>query len=260
MTESDHGRDDQPAPTSVQHTPDSFATAGNPAPPPPAYPHPGYGYPPPAKPRRTGWIVAGIAAVVIALGAGVAIGVVASQPSGHQPTPVAAPVYSMNAVSNACDLVDPAPLTKWSPAPAGPSQHREVRPGVTDAGSLSCRIGYSSGNAVDTAEILLDVDFTNGDAPPSYDDWKRGDLTKTGAGMESGPVTGIGIQGYWHSETFGDLVTNTRYQLAVLDRNVSVLVRLNISRSDDESQVQRAELESIAETEVRKTLNGLKQN
>ncbi|QUQ65008.1 hypothetical protein [Kutzneria sp. CA-103260] len=264
MTESDHGHDDQRAPSSAEHTPDSFATAGNAPPtylgePQPGYPHPGYGYPPPAKPRRTGWIVAGVAALVIVLGAGVAIGVVARQLSDQPPKPTTALVFSMNAVSNACDLVDPAPLTTWSPTATGPPQHREVRLGVDGAGSLSCQIGYSSGNALDTAEILVDADFTTGDAPPSYDNWKRGDTAKTGAGMESGPITGIGAQGYWHAEIFGNLVTNTRYVLAVLDGNVSVRVRLNVSRDRDSSQVHRAELESIAEAQVRKTLNGLKQ-
>jgi len=265
MTESDYGRDDQRAPSSVEHTPGSFATAGNgpppyPGQPQPAYPYPGYGYPPPAKPRRTRWIVAGVAALVIVLGAGVAVGVVVRRSSDQPPKPAAAPVYSMNAVSNACDLVDPAPLTKWSPTLAGPPQHREVRPGVDGAGSLSCQIGYSSGDAVDTAEILVDVEFTDGGAPPSYDNWKRGDMAKTGAGMESGPITGIGTQGYWHSEIFGDLVTNTRYLLAVLDGNVSVRVRLNVSRSNDDSQVHRAELESVAEAQARNTLNRLKQH
>src|SRR5262249_34400386 len=137
---------------------------------------------------------------------------------------------------------------------------QEVRPDATSAGSLSCQINYSSDDAVDTAEIIVDVDFTNGDAPPFYDNWKRGDMTKTGAGLESGPIIGVGDQGYWHVEILGDLVTNTRYLLAVLDGNVSVRVRLNISRSNDDSQVHRAELEQIAEAQVRKALNGLKQN
>lgn len=265
MTESDYGRDDQRAASSVEHGPDSFAAAGNtsrpfPGQPQSAYPYPGYGSPPPAKPRRTAWILAGVAALVIVLGAGVAVGVVARQSFDQPPKPAMAPVYSMNAVVNACDLVDPAALTKWSPTPAGPPQHQEVRPGVNGAGNLSCSIGYTSGDAVDTAEILVDADFTTGDAPPSYDNWKAGDTAKTGAGEESGPITGIGTQGFWHSEIFGDLVTNTRYELAVLDGNVSVLIRLNVSRSNDVSQVHRAELESIAEAQVRKVLNGLKQN
>jgi hypothetical protein len=263
MTEPDYGRDDQRVPSGVEHTTGAFPTAGN-APPPdlgqPAYPYPGFGYPPPPKPHRTAWIVAGVVALVIVLGAGLAIGVVVRQSGGQPPKPTTAPVYSMNPVSNACDLVDPAPLTKWSPTPAGPPRHREVRPGVNGAGSLSCQLGYSSGDALNTAEILVDADFTTGAAPPSYDNWKRGDTAKTDAGMESGPISGIGTKGYWHSEVFGNLVTNTRYVLAVLDANVSVRVRLNVSRSNDSSQVNRAELESIAEAEVRKTLNGLKQH
>lgn len=77
--------------------------------------------------------------------------------------------------------------------------------------------------------------------------------------MASGPITGIGAKGYWHTEVRGDLVTDTRYLLAVLDGNVSVRVRLNVSRDKDDSQVQREELESIAKAEVREVLNGLKQ-
>jgi hypothetical protein len=166
----------------------------------------------------------------------------------------------MDGVSDACDLVDPAPLTTWSPIPADPSRHREVRPGVNGAGSLECRFRYSGDNPLDTAEVLLDVDFTTGDAPPSYDDWKRGDAAKTGAGAESGPITGIGTEGYWHAETSGDLVTTTRYVPAVLDGNVSVRVRLNVSRDEDSPQVDRADLEAIAEAQARKALTGLKQN
>jgi hypothetical protein len=263
MTEPDHGRDDQRASTGP--APDSFATPVN-APPPrfqPPYPQPGYGYPPPPpKPRRAAWIVAGVVALVIVLGVGVAIGVVLRQSAGQPPkpaTPAAAPVYSMNAVSNACDLVDPTPLTTWSPTPDGPPQHREIRPDATGAGSLSCQLRYTSDNAVNTAEIIVDAEFTNGSAGPSYDNWQRGDAAKTGVGKASGPVTGVGAKGYWHTEVFGDLVTDTRYLLAVLDGNVSVRVRLNVSRDRDDSQVHNDELESIAKAEARKALNGLRQ-
>jgi hypothetical protein len=243
MTESDHGRADQwgvngPAP-------DFFATAGNALPPPP-------------KPRRTAWIVAGVVALVVVLAVGVGIGVVLRQSAGQPPKPAATPVYSMNAVSNACDLVDPAPLTKWSSTPAGPPEHSEARPDATGAGSLSCRI-YFSGDAVNTAGIIVDAEFTNGNAPSAYDNWQRGDAAKTGVGKASGPVTGIGAKAYWHTEVFGDLVIDTRYLLAVLDGNVSVRVRLNVSRDKDDSQVQREELESVAKAEARRALNGLKQ-
>jgi len=258
MTEPDHGRDQW---ASSGPAPDSFATAGNVPPPQPPYPQPGYGYPPPPpKPRRTAWIVAGVVVAVIVLGVGVAIGVVLGRSAGQPKpaTPAAAPVYSMNAVTNACGLVDPAPLTKWSPTPADPPEHSEVRPNATDAGSLSCRI-YFSGDAVNTAEIIVDVAFTNGSAPAAYDNWQRGDAAKTGVGKASGPVTGIGTKAYWHTEVFGDLVTDTRYLLAVLDGNVSVRVRLDVSRDKDDSQVQREELESIAKAEASKALNGLRQ-
>lgn len=223
-------------------------------------PHPGSGHPPPAKPRRTGWIVGGVVALVTVLGTGVVVGVVAGRFSDPPPEPATAPAYSMNGISDACDLVDPAPLTTWSPIPAGPPQNREVRPGVDGAGSLACGLRYTSDNPLNRAEILVDVDFTTGDAPPSYDHWKRGDTAKTGEGVESGPITGIGTEGYWHSETLGNLVTDTRYVLAVLDGNVSVRVRLNVSRDKDSSQVHRAELQSIAEAQARKALTGLKQN
>lgn len=251
MTDADDGRDDQSVPSS----PDS------PAPPqsgPP--PQPGYGYLPRPKPRRAVWFVAGLAALIIVPGAVVAIGAAGRHSADQRAEPAAAPVYSMTSVSNACDLVDPAPLKKWSPTLTGPPRHEEVRPSVQSAGSLSCRIDYSSGDGLDTAEIIVDVDFTDGDAPPFYDDWKRGDLAKTGAGLESGPITGVGTQGYWHSETFGDLVINTRYLLAAVDGNASVRVRLTFSRSDDHAQVHRTELEQIAEAQVRKALNGLTQH
>jgi len=217
------------------------------------------GIAPPPTPRRTAWIVTGVVALVIVLGAGVAIGVVLRQSGGQPPKPPAAPVYSMNAVANACDLVDPAPLTTWSPTPSGPPQHREVRPSATGAGSLSCQFAYTSDNVVDTAEIIVDAEFTNGSALPSYDNWQRGDAAKTGVGKASGPVTGIGTKAYWHTEVFGDLVADTRYLLAVLDGNVSVRVRLNVSRANDVSQVRREELESVAKAEVRKDMNGLRQ-
>ncbi|MET9260942.1 hypothetical protein [Amycolatopsis sp. NPDC004079] len=215
---------------------------------------------PPAKPRRTGWIVGGVAALVVVLGIGIAVGVVAGQSSERPPEPAAAPGYSMDHVGNACDLVDPAPLRKWSPTPTGPPEHKELRPSKLDAGSLSCQLRYSSGNSLDTAEVILDVNFTNGTAPSFYDNWKRGNAAKTGEGKASGPITGIGSQGFWHSEVYGDLVANTRYVLCVLDGNVSVRVRLNFSRSRDVAQVHRTEVQPIAEAQARKALSGLKGN
>ncbi|WP_406640124.1 hypothetical protein [Amycolatopsis sp. WGS_07] len=202
----------------------------------------------------------GIAALVVVLGTGIAVGVVAGQPAERPPEPAAAPRYSMNNVGNACDLVDPTPLRKWSPTPKGEPKHEEIRPSKTSPGSLSCEIRYTSGNTLDSAEVILDARFTEGTAPSSYESWKRGDLAKTGEGKASGQITGIGTQGYWHSEVFGELVANTRYVLCVLDGDVSVRVRLNFSRSRDVAQVHREEVQPIAEAQARKALNGLKGN
>ncbi|MBB1156843.1 MULTISPECIES: hypothetical protein [Amycolatopsis] len=229
---------------------------------PPTNPFPaaGYGHPPPAKPRRTGWIIGGVAALVVVLGAGIAVGVVAGQPSDPPPKPVAAPGYSMDHVGNACDLVDPAPLQKWSPTPKGPPKHEEVRPSEHDAGSLNCEMRYTGSDTLNTAEILLDVDFTEGTAPSSYSNWKRGTLAKTGEGKASGSITGVGTEGFWHSEVYGDLVANTRYVLCAVDANVSVRVRLNFSRTREVAQMHRTEVQPIAEAQARKVLNGLKGN
>lgn len=76
--------------------------------------------------------------------------------------------------------------------------------------------------------------------------------------MAFGAVTGIGTQGFWHSEVFGDLVTNTTYVVCVQDGNVSVRVRLNFTREKGVSAVGRNDLEPIAESQARKTLNGLR--
>lgn len=107
---------------------------------------------------------------------------------------------------------------------------------------------------------VLDVEFTDGDAPPQYDNWKRYYSGKTGPGMAFGAVTGIGTQGFWHSEVYGDLVTNTIYDVCVLDGNVSAHVTLDFSRERGVSAVGRDDLEPIAEAEARKALNGLREN
>ncbi|WP_409461747.1 hypothetical protein [Amycolatopsis sp. GA6-003] len=218
------------------------------------FPAAGHGYPPPAKPRRTGWVIGGAVALAVVLGIG--IGVLAGRPSDPPPDRVAEPGYSMEHVGNACDLVDPSPLRKWSPTPKGPPHHEEVRPSETSAGSLSCEMRYAGSDTLNSAEILLDVEFT----PSSYSNWKRGALAKTGEGKASGPITGVGTEGFWHSEVYGDLVANTRYVLCVLDGNVSVRVRLNFSRTREVAQMHRTEVQPIAEAQARKVLDGLKGN
>ncbi|WP_067674085.1 hypothetical protein [Nocardia miyunensis] len=228
---------------------------GNPAP---------WPYPPQTRPDRTGWIIGGIFAVVVVLGIGVGIGMLAggSGSSGTAGNPVAAPsIYSMDGVGNACDLVDTGPLKKWSSTPISAPEHREERPGPDGGGSLSCRIGYSTdGDPLQEARILLDVDFTNGSAPPYYEHWEKRETGKIGAGLSSGKVTGLGSEGYWHSEVTGDLVIDTSYIVCVLADNVTVHVQLQFVRDKDVSQVSRDNLDPIARAQVRATLDKLRKS
>lgn len=289
MADSGQGPGDQPAPGGVDPTvqqPDSFAAErGTPPPPPPhpgqpfaEYRNPGYGYPspppypPPAQPpprspsppspsrtRRADWIALGLAALVLVLGIGGIVVIRVGHSSGKPAARATGPEYSMTGISDACDLVDPTPLTKWSPTPYGQPQHKETPPSAYYAGSLLCQIDYTTaGDPLDGANVILDVEFTNGSAPSSYANWKRGYAAKTGPGVTSGPVTGIGAQGFWHSEVYGDLVIATRYALCVQDDNVSVRIRLDFSRQQGVAPVDRNVLEPIAEAEARKALNGLK--
>lgn len=94
-----------------------------------AYGPPGQGYgptlsypPPSTGSGRTGLIIAGVLGLVVVLGLGVAIGIVVSGGDSESAGTSATArretgTYSMNAITNACDLVDPTPLTKWSPTP-----------------------------------------------------------------------------------------------------------------------------------------------
>lgn len=260
MADPDHSSSDQPP---SQNRDPGYGYA--PLPPPPPYPPPSYPPPPPPPPqsartRRMDGIAIGIAALVLVLGIGAVVGMHVGRSSGRTAARAAGPAYSMAAVTDACDLVDPAPLTKWSSLPKGPPQHQEKPPTAYYAGSLRCEMDYSSGDAIDSAGVIADVEFTNGGAPSSYDNWKRGYAAKTGSGVTSGRVTGVGTQGFWHSEVFGDLVTITTYTVCVQDDNVSVRIRLNFTRQQGVAPVDRTVLEPIAETEARKALNGLKKN
>ncbi|MFF3566636.1 hypothetical protein ACFYXQ_02525 [Nocardia jiangxiensis] len=215
---------------------------------------------PPSNSGRTGWIIGGIVAAVVVLGIGVGVGALGARSSEKAGNAVAeTPIYSMDGINDACGSVDTAPLKRWSSTPSRPPEHREDRPGPDGGGSLSCRIGYSTdGDPLQEARILVDVDFTNGSAPPYYDHWEQRETGKIGSGLSSGKVTGLGSEGYWHSEVSGDLVTDTSYIVCVLADNVSVHVELQFVRDRDVSQVSSADLDPIARAQVRRTLDALR--
>ncbi len=235
----------------------------------------GYGsapsYPPPSTGNgRTGLIIAGVLGLVVVLGLGVVIGMVVS--GGDSSSESAdtsatawreAATYSMNAITNACDLVDPTPLTKWSPTPKGAPEHRETRPTAYGSGSLKCDAEYTSATvgefAMNKAAMSVEAEFTNGAAAPFYDHWKHADVATPESESASGPVTGIGNQGYWYSEVRGNLVANMTYVVCVQDGNVSVRVKILLTREKGSPVVRWDELDSIARLQAARTLDGLRE-
>ncbi|MFI6366745.1 hypothetical protein ACIBG0_28800 [Nocardia sp. NPDC050630] len=218
--------------------------------------------------RRAALIIAGVLGLLVALGLGVVIGIVvgggdsSSESAGASATGKTG-TYSMNAITNACDLVDPTPLTKWSPTPKGAPEHRETRPTAYESGSLKCDAGYTSATAgefpMNKAGMSVEAEFTNGAAPPFYDHWKHADVATPEAESASGEVTGLGNQGYWYSEVRGNLVANITYVVCVQDGNVSVRVKISLTREQGSPAVRREELDSIARSQVRRTLDGLRE-
>ncbi|WP_063047336.1 hypothetical protein [Nocardia pseudovaccinii] len=235
----------------------------------------GYGptlpYPPPSTGSgRTVLVIAGVLGLVVVLGLGVAIGVVVGRGDSSSESAVVSATarretgtYSMNAITNACDLVDPTPLTKWSPTSKGAPEHRETRPTAYGSGGLKCDAGYTSATAgefpMNAAGMSVEAEFTNGAAPPFYDHWKHADVATPEAASASGAVTGIGNQGYWYSEVRGNLVANMAYVVCVQDGNVSVRVKISLTREQGSPAVRRDELDSIARSQVRRTLDGLRE-
>ncbi|MCX4098475.1 hypothetical protein [Nocardia sp. alder85J] len=222
-------------------------------------------------------IVAGVAGLVVVAGIGVAIGVDAGRHdddmpaavSSHlavtsaAPRPAAAPgMYSMDAVTDACDLVDPTSLSRWSSTP-GESIHREYPASSGDGGTLLCRIRYigtsaSADEAAGEAGISLQVQFTDTTAVPAYDRWSLDD-TAPGPDRDVDAVSGIGARGYrrYDIETT-DQAAGVSATVGVQDSNVSVRVEVAVLRSDQQSPAEGDELVTIAENQARATLDGLR--
>jgi len=274
-------------PDSGMYTPPPGAAPGQPV---TGYgpPGPGYGrppYPPQTGSGRTSLIVVGVLGLAVVLGLGVVIGVVvgdtdsgsaaapapsstsasssaaaATTTSRREPAPG---IYSMSGITNACEMVDPTPLHRWSSTPREAPQHQEFPPSTSDGGNLYCAIRYTSPSTVpdyatvDEAGIGLQAQFTGAVAAPAYDRWKQTDTAATGSGRASGEITGIGAQGYWHTATT-DTSNGMTYVVGVQDSNVSVRVEVAVLRAKGEPPVNRDELATIAENQARRALDGLK--
>ncbi|MFE9321924.1 hypothetical protein ACIHDR_03845 [Nocardia sp. NPDC052278] len=241
-------------------------------------------YPPRTGSGRTGLIVAGVLGLVVVLCLGVVIGVVvgnrdsdsATAPNRSSTSATSSPasattsrrepapgIYSMSEITNACDLVDPTPLHRWSSTPREAPVHQEFPPNNFDGGNLYCALRYTSPSTVvddatvDEAGIGLQAQITGADAAPAYDRWKQTDTSAVRSGLASGEVTGIGAQGYWHTATT-DTSNGMTYIVGVQDSNVSVRVEVAVLRAKGEPPVNRDELAAIAENQARRALDGLK--
>ncbi|MGK8524956.1 hypothetical protein ACRS6B_27000 [Nocardia asteroides] len=182
-------------------------------------------------------------------------------PSRRDPAPG---IYSISGIADACDLVDPTPLHKWSSTPKGAPEHRESPPNTADGGSLSCSIRYTSPSTlpddatINEAGIGLRAQITGAGAAPAYDQWKKTDTGATGPGRASGEVFGIGAQAYWYIATT-ETGNGKTYIVGAQDSNVSVRVQVAVLRAKGEPPVNRDELAVIAESQARKALAGLRQ-
>ncbi|SFO09786.1 hypothetical protein [Amycolatopsis rubida] len=251
----------------------SYPVAGQPYPP----PGQGFGYPPPAKPPgpRTGLIVAGAIGLVVILGVGIAIGLSLSggssapeaKPAPAAPSPApsttaspAAPPgkYSMSGISDACALLDPKPLAKWSATPI-PPVHREGRPSEGYGGDLSCSLRYTSTSATDgvatnEAGIAVRAEFASADRPPAYEQWN----TKPSPGWTSGTTPGLGTRNYWRAGSTTEPGPGASYIVGVEDSNVTVEIQVAVHRAPGETPLKMDELSSIARSQARAVLDRLR--
>ncbi|NKY25973.1 hypothetical protein [Nocardia gamkensis] len=281
--QSDSTTDERPVPDSGVYSHMAASFSGQPV---VGHQHTGPGHWPPQQPfpqayptqqagrRKPGLVVAGVAGLgAMVLAIGVVIGVAVRDrdsdtvPAGASATAPPGPVtYSMKAITNACDLVDRTPLTRWASAPLGDPAHEETA-SSGNFGILNCNINY--GNSTDdtfpmnTAAVKVRADVMDGSASRTYDHWKRSaaDLADEGSVVTSGEFTGIGTQGYWQFEAdnFGGIV-DAEYVMCVWDGGVAVRVEIDLSREKESPVVDRDELDSVARSQARKVLAGLRQN
>ncbi|MBW0274931.1 hypothetical protein ATM97_27390 [Nocardia sp. MH4] len=253
----------------------SMPQAGYPPQPTPPYNAPGYQQPayamPPRPPgNKNGLIIAGVVGLLAVVSIGVVGVAVATRDDPSDPLTSMENDrkkkmegdYTMASVSNACSLIDPTVLKKWSSDPKGSPEHKETQPTSSTGGRLSCTADYSSKSArskyqTNDARIELDVEFNDAYGDPSYTRWKEYDTGTSGSGLASGEVSGIGSQGYWKSETRDVVGPRLTYTVGVADSNVSVKVQITLSRAEGET-INTDEVATVAKAQAQKALTGLK--
>jgi len=289
------GDADQPDPAAGPPNPtpvdrpgsDPAPPASGPVPAAPTFGHaPGYGpqpgcSPPAAPPggAKAGPIVVAAIGLVTVLVVGVAIGFLVSGGSSTQAVPTSIPAassrvptttsaphstpppgkYSMKAITNACDLLDPTPLTKWSATPTTPV-HQELPPDGGYGGALTCNLNYTStsptdGVTTDQAGIGVSAEFTSAGEPPGYDQWNAA----VQPGWSKGTIPGLGARNYWFGIADTAPSPGGSYYVRVQDSNVSVEVQVAVLRARGEDPPKLDDLAAIAQSQVRAVLDRLKQ-
>jgi hypothetical protein len=165
----------------------------------------------------------------------------------------------MGAIANACDLLDPTPLLKWSSTPT-PPVHREDPPSGGDGGRLSCDLKYAGtspidGVTIDEAGIGVRVEFTSAGEPPAYDRWNKGAKPE----WSTGTIPGLGARNQWRGISVTDPAPGASYIVVVQDSNVSVEVEVAVHRARGDSPLNLDDLSAIARSQARAVLDRLKQ-
>lgn len=235
------------------------------------------GYPPPGRSTR-GLVVIAAVALAAVLGVGIAVGIALSGDSSDEAVPASTPAspsevpstttaplsappgkYSMKSIADACDLIDPKPLTKWSATPTAPV-HREDPPSGGYGGGLTCDVRYTStsptdGVTTDEAGISVLAEFTSAGEPPEYDNFQNAGAAQ---GWSTGTIPGLGAHNYWRGLAVTDPAPAATYVVAVQDSNVSVQVQVAVHRAPGEPPLKLSDLSAIARSQTRTVLDRLK--
>lgn len=232
---------------------------------------PGYGYPTPQPPRsnKTGWIIGGAIGLVVIVGA--IIGVVALTGGDNPVNPLGdtkknAGKYTMDGVTNGCNVIDTSVLSKWVATPKGTPTHTETKPADYIGGRFECQASNEQASSADKyttnqADLTLDVSFLSGSsayAKPEFDTWKVVDTGTTGSGRTAGDVPGIGESGYWSAKVDDyTYFTTTDYTVAVKDDNASVKVNIRLRMAKGQ-EVSKDDIAQVCKDQARKALTNLK--
>ncbi|MGH3664211.1 MAG: hypothetical protein ACRDTQ_20455, partial [Micromonosporaceae bacterium] len=138
--------------------------------------------------------------------------------------------YSLDNVSNACDLVDPAGIEEWAGDQTKDPENKEDK-GSDYYAYVSCSAEFEDdsseyGNTT-SFTLTASTSETSETAKDTYEDREKSAKGKTGSGRESGDVTGVGEDGYFASEvTEYSTFNSVTYEMSVVDSNLVLECRI----------------------------------